>query len=290
MAAGHEDRTGRGRPRATAGPTRLAPPGAPAWEAAPKAGPCAPRAVASIHPFLPPPSLNPRERAAAFRRWGPRGPEKTRLLLRGHICGAWGPQARRRNFVSTRKGSGRCGDRGRGGEPGAWHAEAGPREPGGPAGVLSPGSPAAGKAARCAVVLGAGSPPTRFQDPEQQATRLRPRGRGPRRHRPPPPRQLRRAAGPGHPGTRRCLEGPRFRRRWRLGARGEPTAEDQRERDGGNPRRMFKGSEMGRGTAWETDCVRHSRRQPKRSPDAGLRCAPGAPARGPRCVPPTPGG
>lgn len=155
-----------------------------------------------FHPsVLPPPSLNPCERAAAFRRWGPRGPEKTRLLLRGHICGVWGPQAQRRNFVSTRKGSGRCGDRGRGGEPGAWHAEAGPREPGGPAGVLSPGSPAAGKAARCAVVLGAGSPPTRFQDPEQQATRLRPRGRGPRRHRPPsPPRQLRRAAGPGHPG------------------------------------------------------------------------------------------
>lgn len=113
-----------------------------------------------------------------------------------------------------------------------------------------------------------------------------------------PPATAAAAAAPAPPSCR--ARAPRGRAgAWRVlasggagdsGRGGEPTAEDQRERDGGNPRRMFKGSEMGRGTAWEADCVRHSQRQPKRSPDAGLRCAPGAPARGPRCVPPTPGG
>lgn len=206
--------------------------GAPRWEVGTRTGRAEgaqeqPRALPAWHRLEPRPGKRPQRPGRARRaRWlpsirspsalvkplracgrvsqvgTPRSGEDAAAPAGSHLRGV-GPAGPKAKFCLHAERAGRCGDRGRGGEPGAWHAEAGPREPGGPAGVLSPGSPAAGKAARCAVVLGAGSPPTRFQDPEQQATRLRPRGRGPRRHRPlspPPLRQLRQAAGPGHPG------------------------------------------------------------------------------------------
>lgn len=86
-----------------------------------------------------------------------------------------------------------------------------------------PGSPdpVVRKATRSALVLAAGALPTRFQD--------RSRRRRVHQRPPPPPRPAR--PQPQGAGTR----GTRFRRHWRLGARGEPTAEDRRQRGGGNP-------------------------------------------------------
>ncbi|XP_039733267.1 collagen alpha-1(I) chain-like [Pteropus medius] len=109
----------------------------------------------------------------------------------------------------------------------------------------------------------------------------------------PPPRPPRPASpepqGQGARGTRRCQEGPRFGRRRRLGARGDPTAGDRRKPDGGNPWRMFKGSEMDAGQPGKPiPCVAPSNsRSDPQTRAASLRCALRPPgALGPPCCTP----